>query len=130
MARDGLFFRRASDIHPRYRTPASAIIAQAMWATLLVLFATADALLTYTGFAIILFSGAAVVAVFVLRAKHPDADRPFKALGYPVAPGIYAIASVAILINGLVRAPGPTGAGALIIAAGIPLYFLFRRRGA
>jgi APA family basic amino acid/polyamine antiporter len=77
-----------------------------------------------------LFSGAAVVAVFVLRRKHPDAERPFKALGYPVAPAIYAIASVAILINGLVRAPGPTGAGALIIAAGIPLYFVFRRRAA
>ncbi len=69
MARDGLFFRRASAVHPRYRTPAWAILAQASWATLLVLFATADALLTYTGFAIILFSGAAVVALFVLRSE-------------------------------------------------------------
>jgi basic amino acid/polyamine antiporter, APA family len=128
MARDGLFFRRAATVHPRYRTPAAAILAQAGWATLLVLFATADALLTYTGFAIILFSGAAVVALFVLRAKHPDAERPFKALGYPVAPAIYALASVAILLNGLYRDPGPTGAGALIIAAGIPLYFVFSRR--
>jgi APA family basic amino acid/polyamine antiporter len=128
MARDGLFFRRAATVHPRYRTPAAAILAQAGWATLLVLFATADALLTYTGFAIILFSGAAVVALFVLRAKHPDAERPFKALGYPVAPAIYALASVAILLNGLFRDPGPTGAGALIIAAGIPLYFVFSRR--
>src|SRR5688500_17529974 len=73
MARDGLFFRRAASVHTRYRTPAAAIIAQASWASLLVLFATADALLTYTGFAIILFSGAAVVALFVLRAKQPDA---------------------------------------------------------
>jgi APA family basic amino acid/polyamine antiporter len=128
MARDGLFFRRAADIHPTYRTPAASILAQAAWSSILVLSATADALLTYTGFAIVLFSGVAVVALFVLRAKHPDAERPFRALGYPVAPGIYAIVSAAILLNGLYRAPGPTGAGALIIAAGIPLYFVFRRR--
>jgi APA family basic amino acid/polyamine antiporter len=130
MSRDGMFFRKAANIHPRYKTPAVSILAQATWSSLLVLLAAADTLVTYTGFAIVLFSGAAVIALFVLRAKEPDAERPFKALGYPVAPGIYAIASIAILINGLLRAPGPTGAGALIILAGIPLYFVFRRQPA
>ena len=128
MARDGLFFRRASSVHPRYRTPASAIIAQAMWATLLVLFATADALLTYTGFAIILFSGAAVVAVFVLRAKQPDADRPFKALGYPVAPAIYAHRQR----GDPDQRPGSRTrthrCGRADHRGGIPLYFVFKRR--
>jgi APA family basic amino acid/polyamine antiporter len=128
MARDGLFFRSAASIHPRYRTPAASILAQATWSSALVLSATADALVTYTGFAIVLFSGVAVVALFVLRAKHPDAERPFRAVGYPLVPGIYVIASAAILLNGLYRAPGPTGAGALIILAGFPLYFLFSRR--
>ncbi|MGH9254167.1 MAG: APC family permease [Vicinamibacterales bacterium] len=128
MARDGLFFRRAASVHPRYRTPAVAIIAQALWSSLLVLTAQAQALLTYTGFAIILFSGVAVVALFVLRAKQPDAERPFRAWGYPVAPGIYAIASALILVNGLYTAPGPTGAGALIILAGIPIYLTFKGR--
>ncbi|NOT26050.1 MAG: amino acid permease [Acidobacteria bacterium] len=127
MARDGLFFRRAAAIHPRYKTPATAIIAQAAWSSLLVLSAKADTLLTYTGFAIILFSGVAVVALFVLRAKHPNAERPFRAWGYPVAPGIYAIASALILANGLITSPGPTGAGVLVILAGIPLYLMFKR---
>ncbi|HET9359913.1 MAG TPA: amino acid permease [Vicinamibacterales bacterium] len=129
MARDGLFFRRAADVHRGYKTPAAAIIAQALWSSLLVLSAKADALLTYTGFAIVLFSGVAVVSLFVLRARQPQAERPFRAWGYPIAPGVFAVASAAILINGLVRDPGPTGAGALIILAGIPLYFFFRKRG-
>jgi APA family basic amino acid/polyamine antiporter len=128
MARDGLFFRRAADVHSRYKTPAAAIIAQALWSSLLVLSAKADALLTYTGFAIVLFSGVAVVSLFVLRARQPQAERPFRAWGYPIAPGVFAVASAAILLNGLVRDPGPTGAGALIILAGVPLYFFFKKR--
>ena len=128
MARDGLFFRSAATIHPRYRTPAVAIIAQAVWASLLVLSAQAQTLLTYTGFAIVLFSGVAVVSLFVLRSRQPDAERPFRAWGYPIAPGIYAVASVLILANGLYTAPGPTGAGALVILAGLPVYLLFRPR--
>ena len=130
MARDGAFFRRAAEVHPRYRTPAVAIIAQAVWSSLLVLTAQADTLVNYTGFAIVLFSGVAVVALFVLRARHPDAERPFRAWGYPVGPAIYVVASAAILLNGLYNAPGPTGAGVLVIAAGIPLYVIFRRRSA
>jgi APA family basic amino acid/polyamine antiporter len=128
MARDGLFFNSAGSIHPRYKTPAVSIIAQAAWSSLLVLSARADALLTYTGFAIILFSGVAVLAVFVLRAKQPDAERPFRAWGYPIAPGIYTIASALILINALVTAPNQTGWGAFIIALGMPVYLLFRSR--
>jgi basic amino acid/polyamine antiporter, APA family len=128
MARDGLFFSRAAVVHTRYRTPAAAICAQAIWSSLLVLTATADALVTYTGFAIVLFSGVAVVALFVLRRKEPGAERPFRAWGYPIAPAIYAIASALILMNGLYRAPRQTVAGALIIAAGIPVYAALRRR--
>jgi basic amino acid/polyamine antiporter, APA family len=127
MGRDGLFFRRTAIVHPRYRTPSSSIVAQAVWSSLLVLTATADALVTYTGFAIVLFSGMAVIALFVLRRRMPDAPRPFRAWGYPLAPAIYALASLAILVNGLYRAPGATGAGAVIIAAGLPVYFLFKR---
>ena len=128
MARDGVFFRRAANIHPRYRTPATAILAQAAWSSLLVLSATADTLVNYTGFAIILFSGVAVVSLFVLRAKEPGADRPFRAWGYPVAPGIYAVVSFAILAYSLYSGPAAIGAGALIIAAGIPVYFFFAKR--
>ena len=128
MARDGLFFRNAAGVHPRYRTPATAIVAQATWASLLVFSAKAEALVTYTGFTIVLFSGVAVAALFVLRHRQPDVARPFSAWGYPVAPTVYVLASLAILLNGLYRDPGPTGAGMLVLAAGLPLYLLFRRR--
>jgi basic amino acid/polyamine antiporter, APA family len=129
MARDGVFFRSAASIHAGYRTPAVSIVAQSIWSGLLVLSAKADALVNYTGFAIVLFSGVAVVALFVLRAREPHAERPFRAWGYPVVPAIFTLVSAAMLINGLYRDPGPTGAGALIILAGIPLYLVFRRRG-
>jgi basic amino acid/polyamine antiporter, APA family len=128
MARDGLFFSQTATVHRRYRTPSSAILAQAVWSSLLVLTATADTLVNYTGFAIVLFSGIAVVALFVLRRREPGAPRPFRAWGYPIAPAIYALASAAILVNGLYRSPAATGAGALIIAAGLPVYLVFRRK--
>ena len=128
MARDGAFFRRAAAVHPRYRTPAVAIVAQSLWASALVLSATADALINYTGFAIWLFSGIAVAALFVLRRREPNADRPFRTWGYPLLPALYAIVAFVVVVNALYTAPGPTGAGALIIAAGIPVYLLFRRR--
>ena len=128
MARDGVFFRRAAVVHPRYRTPSVSILAQAAWSSLLVLTAKADALVNYTGFAIVLFSGVAVVALFVLRAKQPDAERPFRAWGYPVAPAVFVVASVAILANSLYSGPAAIGAGALIIAAGLPVYYFFHRR--
>jgi APA family basic amino acid/polyamine antiporter len=128
MARDGVFFRRAAAIHPRFKTPAVAIVAQSVWATALVLSAQADALINYTGFAIWLFSGIAVAALFVLRRREPDADRPFRTWGYPVLPALYAIVALLVIVNALYRDPGPTGAGALIIAAGVPLYFFFKKR--
>jgi len=130
MARDGLFFAAAARVHARYRTPATAIVLQAGWSGLLVLTAGADALVTYTGFAIVLFAGVAVVALFVLRAREPGAERPFRAWGYPVGPGLFVLASAAIVANGLVAAPAVTGAGLLVIAAGLPLFWWLRRRRA
>jgi basic amino acid/polyamine antiporter, APA family len=128
MARDGLFFPAAARVHPRYRTPAVAIVAQAIWSSLLVLSGSADALTRYTGFAVVLFSGVAVAALFVLRFREPSAPRPFRAVGYPAAPAIFVLASLAIVVNALVRDPGPTGAGLAVIAAGVPLYLWFTRR--
>jgi APA family basic amino acid/polyamine antiporter len=127
MARDGVFFPSAGRIHPRFRTPSAAIIAQAAWASLLVLSGGAEALTRYTGFAIVLFSGVAVASVFVLRMREPNAPRPFKALGYPVAPAIFAIASFLIVVNAVMTAPGPSLAGVFVIALGIPIYLWMRK---
>jgi APA family basic amino acid/polyamine antiporter len=127
MARDGVFFRPAAEIHPRYQTPAKSIVAQSIWSAVLVLSGSADALGRYTGFAVVLFAGVAVLALFVLRAREPNTPRAFKALGYPVVPGIFAVASVLIVVNAIVRDPRTSGAGLLIMAAGIPLYLWFAR---
>jgi APA family basic amino acid/polyamine antiporter len=122
-----VFLPPAAEIHPRYQTPAKSIIAQSVWSAVLVLSGSADALGRYTGFAVVLFAGVAVVALFVLRAREPNTLRPFKALGYPIVPGIFAVASVLIVLNAIVRDPRTSGAGLLIMAAGIPLYLWFAR---
>jgi APA family basic amino acid/polyamine antiporter len=128
MARDGVFLPVAGRVHPRWRTPAVAIIAQAVWSTLLVLTGGFSQLIEYTGFAVVLFSGIAGVALFVLRKQSPDEPRPFRAWGYPWAPALFVGASALIVMNAMWRTPGPSGAGLLIIAAGLPFYWLFARR--
>ena len=89
---------------------------------------SADALTNYTGFAIVLFGGVAVASLFVLRRREPDAPRPFRAIGYPVAPAIFVVACLLIVVNAIYSRPGPTGAGLLVMAAGIPLYMWLTRR--
>ena len=87
MARDGMFFPAAARVHPAYRTPATAIVAQAVWTTLLIVTGSGSALTTYTGFSILLFNGVAVAALFVLRRREPNAPRPYSTWGYPVPAG-------------------------------------------
>lgn len=128
MARDGLFIPAAAHVHPRYRTPARSVIAQAVWATLLILTGSLDSLGNYVGFAITLFAGIAVAAVFVLRAREPNAPRPFKAIGYPITPAIFVIASLAIVLNAFYANPRVSILGTLLILSGIPVYLYFRRR--
>lgn len=138
MARDNAFFPAAARVHPSYKTPTVAIIAQSAWTSLLILTGSADALLNYTGFSITLFSGVAVAALFVLRAREPNAERPFRALGYPVAPAIFTIAALLIVGNALYTdlvkpltagaQIGPSAAGFLVIGLGLPIYYFFSRK--
>ena len=130
MARDGLFIPAAARVHTRYRTPAVSIVAQAAWSGLLVLSGSADALTRYTGFAVILFSGIAVAALFVLRRREPGAPRPFHATGYPIAPAVFLTASLAIVMNAVYRDPGTVMRGVGAIAVGIPLYWWLTHRRA
>jgi APA family basic amino acid/polyamine antiporter len=135
MARDRVFFQSAARVHPTYRTPAAAIVAQTVWTTILILTGSGNSLLTYTGFSITLFLGVAVFALFVLRRREPDAPRPFKALGYPIAPAIFTIACFVILANALYTdlvkplmegtAIGPSAWGILVIGLGLPIYYFF-----
>ncbi len=129
MARDGLFAARAADVHPRFRAPVGAILMQAVWSGVLVLSGSLSQLVSYTGFAIVLFSGVAVAALFVLRRREPGAERPFRAWGYPVVPAVFVLASAGITGNEILRNPGPSLAGLAVIAAGIPVYLWLRTRG-
>lgn len=128
MARDGLFFKSAATVHPRFRTPAVAILAQSAWSSVLVLSGTFGQLVDYTGFAIVLFAGIAGLALFVLRRRHPHEPRPFRAWGYPVAPLLFSTFSLLMVANAIWRNPGPSMAGVLIIGAGVPLYALVKLR--
>lgn len=130
MARDGVFFASAARVHPTYRTPVLAIAAQALWASVLVLSGTLAQIVTYTGFAVVLFSGVAVLAVFVLRRKEPDAARPFRAFGYPLAPGFFVVCSFLMVGNEIWQNPAPSLAGLAVIAAGVPVYLAVARRRA
>ena len=107
MAQHGLFFDAAARVHPRFRTPAVAIVAQGVWSCLLVLSGTFGQLIDYTGFAVVLFTGVAVMALFVLRRRLPSEPRPFKAWGYPVAPFVYAVGSMLIVANAIWRQSRP-----------------------
>src|SRR5688572_21963373 len=128
MARDNAFFKSAATVHPTYKTPAVSIIAQAALAILLVLTGSLDTIANYVGFAITLFAGTAVAAVFVLRAREPNAARPFKAFGYPWTPAIFVLVSFAIVVNAFYSDPRVSVMGTLIILAGIPIYYYFKSR--
>lgn len=127
MARDGMFVRAAGRVHPRFHTPATAIMAQAVWSSVLVLSGTLAQLVTYTGFAVVLFAGVAVSSLFVLRRRDAGATRPFSALGYPWAPAIFVVASVAMVANSFWRDPSSSLAGLALIAAGVPVYYAIRQ---
>ena len=128
MARDGQFPAAAARVHPRFRAPVTAIVAQSAWSGILVLAGTFEQLAVYTGFAVVLFSGLSVAALFVLRRRYPDAERPFRAWGYPYAPLVFVAASLAMTVNAVWREPAASGAGIIVIGAGIPVYVWFRRR--
>jgi basic amino acid/polyamine antiporter, APA family len=130
MARDRAFFKSAARVHPKYKTPAASIVAQAVLAIVLILTGSLDSIANYVGFAITLFAGTAVAAVFVLRARDPHAPRPFKALGYPWTPAIFVLVSLAIVVNAFFSDPRVTLTGSGIILAGIPLYYFFTRKNA
>ena len=126
MAKDGLFLSSAARVHPRFHTPAVAIVAQSIWSVVLVLCGSLSQLVSYTGFAVILFSAVAVVCLFVLRRRDPAAPRPFRAWGYPWAPGIFVVACAAMVVNEMFRNGATALAGIAVILAGVPVYYLFR----
>ena len=128
MAKDGLFFRKVAHVHPRFRTPGFSILIQAVWASMLTLLGTFEQIFTFTMFIAIAFWVAATAAVFTLRKKRPELQRPYKTWGYPVVPAVFILASCGILLNTLLEKPVEAVAGLLLTALGIPAYFYWKRR--
>lgn len=127
MANDGIFFQELSFIHPRFHTPSNAMLLQAGWAILLLLFWGAfSELITYVTFMDIAFMALAGFSVFIFRRKMPGAERPYRTWGYPVVPGIFVLISSAFVVNTLIQRPVQAVAGLLFLLLGIGAYYLFR----
>ncbi|MGC0772322.1 MAG: amino acid permease [Candidatus Acidiferrum sp.] len=122
MARDGIFFKIADGVHPKYRTPGRALIFQCVLASLMALTGTFEELTNLFIFAGWIFYGLAVVALFRLRRTEPDMPRPYRCWGYPVVPAIFVVGAIALTLNIWIDRPGRSSLGLLLILAGLPFY--------
>jgi APA family basic amino acid/polyamine antiporter len=125
MARDGLFFKRVSEIN-RFGVPGFAITIQGIWAVILCMSGTYSNLLDYVVFAVLIFFTLTILAIFILRVKKPGIPRPYKAFGYPVIPAIYILTTTAIMIILLLYKSAYTLPGLLIVILGIPVFYTWR----
>jgi APA family basic amino acid/polyamine antiporter len=127
MAKDGLFFRGASRLHPKYRTPAHSLVMQCIWTCILCISGSYGQLLDYIIFAVLVFYILTIAGLFVLRFRRPNDPRPYRAVGYPVLPAIYILMAAFIDIVLLRYKPQYTWPGLIIVLLGIPVYFLWSR---
>ncbi|MBC8045783.1 MAG: amino acid permease [Fimbriimonadaceae bacterium] len=127
MAKEGLFFKKAEKLN-KYDVPGIAIIVQCIWACLLCLSGTYGDLLNYSTFASLLFYIVTIAGLFILRKKWKDVERPYKAFGYPLIPALYILIAFSICVILLITTPGYTGGGLVIVAVGIPFYFLTKKK--
>jgi APA family basic amino acid/polyamine antiporter len=128
LARDGLFFRPFSGIHPRFHTPGFSILALSGWAALLVLSGRYDQLLTMVIFPSWILYGMATAAVIVLRHRRPGLARPYRTIGYPVVPALFVLVAMFLLGYTLHNSPRESVLGLLLIIAGIPFYFFWKKQ--
>jgi len=126
MAKDGLFFKSTGTLNRR-SVPGTALVVQCVWASLLCLSGTYSDLLDYVVFAVLIFFVLVVSGIFILRKKHPDWERPYKAWGYPVVPALYVLVAAAIAVDLLIFKAKYTVPGLLIVLLGIPVYLVRRR---
>jgi APA family basic amino acid/polyamine antiporter len=129
MAVDGLFFRSTGRLN-KNAVPGVALVVQGLWATALCLTGKYGDLLDYVIFAVLLFYLLTIVGLFRLRRRQPDAERPYRAFGYPVLPALYILVSGAICVDLLIYKPWFTWPGLIIVLLGVPVYYLWKRYSA
>jgi APA family basic amino acid/polyamine antiporter len=128
MAKDRLFFRRVATLNPRSKAPVVSLVLQGIWTCILTLSGSYNQLLDYIIFAVLVFYILTILGLFVLRAKRPDAERPYRAIGYPVLPAIYIAMALFIDVILLRFKPQYTWPGLIIVLLGVPVYFIWSRR--
>ena len=131
MARDRLFFRRAGTLN-RNQVPAAGLVMQAVWVSVLCLTGTYGQLLDYVIFAALIFYVLTTVGLFILRRTRPDAERPYRAVGYPVLPALYVALAGAVAVILLIadKTRAQALSGLVVVLLGVPVYFLWQRTGA
>lgn len=125
MARDGLFFRAVGRVN-QHHAPGSALFVQCLWASALCLSGTYSQLLDFIIFAVMVFYILTIGGLFVLRWQRPEMERPYRAFGYPVLPALYLVLAVFIEVQLLRYKPQYTWPGLILVALGIPVYFLWK----
>jgi basic amino acid/polyamine antiporter, APA family len=128
MAKDGLFFRGAGKLHPTYRTPVVSLMVQMVWVCVLCISGSYGQLLDYVVFAVLVFYILTIAGLFVLRSTQPNAERPYRAFGYPVLPAVYIVMAIFIDVVLLRYKPQYTWPGLIIVLLGIPVYYAWRSR--
>jgi len=129
MAEDRLFFRKLAEVHPRFKTPAFAVIALGIWSALLSLMGLFQELVNYTMFVAWIFYGLGAASVFAYRRRYPDLTRPYLVPGYPWTPLLFVAAAAALVLNVIVSTPKNAAVGLGIVAIGLPAYLIWRKRG-
>src|SRR2546422_885294 len=129
MAQDNLFFKSAATLHPTYKTPALALVVQAVWTCLLCLSGTYGQLLNFVIFAAVVFYALTAFGLFRLRKKRPDLPRPVRAPGYPLLPALYVVLTGLIAVDLLVQKATQTYSmlGLLLVLVGVVVYYVWRR---
>jgi basic amino acid/polyamine antiporter, APA family len=127
MARDGAFFQFAARLHPSFRTPSGSLLFLGSIAALLALSGTYEELYSLFVFAVWIFFALTALALFRLRTKEPGLTRPYRAWGYPWTPLIFLVSAIALTVNLWMARPVRSSLGLLVILAGIPFFFRWRK---
>jgi len=130
MSKAGLFFKSMAHVHPRFRTPTTALVVQGIWGCVLALTGSYDQLFTYVVFASWVFYAMSSGAVIILRRASPQMQRPYKTWGYPITPIVFILFSIWLVANTIIEAPRDAAIGAGIILLGLPVYFYWRSKNA
>ena len=129
MANDGLFFKKAAEVHPRFRTPMLSIVLQSFWAIVLILFwGTFESLISYVVFTDWIFFALAAFSIFLFRRRKPEAERPYKTLGYPFTPIVFVAISTLFVVYTLFEKPAESLAGLGFLAVGVPVFMFWKRK--